>query len=349
MKGRHSTKRNSNVVLSVRGFVGGIAKEVSNELNTASVLNNIGAYKGGLVYCRHAMECIVKDQYLLKFHKIPALGKKNNSLLRQKLKLEKPISKLFTTLNKLTRKGAHHGPSPANPQNVVERATNLVIEIYDSFYPNDPLTMNVVEDGMALRQKALQKESSTIQGFGLEDSITDDLELLLAGYVELSRWSLNQGENLPVQQRAALGLALYHSGALKDAAEVFLTTIEMIGEDESFKALALCFAGLGQIARQRGEMEDSIAQYNTALEFYRSGEDFAGEMSVLCSLGDVKRKQGDDLDYAHNLFVQSLAIARKIKDERGESAVISSMADLARNQGELIKAEKLFLKALLKC
>ena len=327
----------------------GIKETISELLIMTSKSKSIGATDGALVYCRQSMECILEDQYVQYFEEKPKPPKHGVSRFfwtcqKLKSKINESLYSTFHELNKLSRQGAHFSGNK-NSENTIDEAMNLVRILYDGFYPENPLEENIIVDEVLVRQRVLESESNELLRLNFDDQIIDDMELVIDGYAELALLSLEQGENISLQERASLGIALYHSGAVKDAMKIFNSTSVQIMDNKSPEILALCYSGLGRICRQRGDIEEALANYNKSLENYRVCDNDEGEMMVLCNIGDIHRKLGD-IEKAKKLFDQSLLIARKSNHKRGESSVLSSIADLERNQGNLVEAEQLYRESL---
>ena len=254
-----------------------VKDQISELVAMSQKSKSIGAVDGALVYCRQAMECMLEDQFLLYYEEKPKPPKHGVSRFYWTCqKLKSKINQLsysdFHELNKLSRQGAHFTADYSSNEGLNE-AMFLVKNLYQRLYPNEPIEFNLIVDETNVRQRVLQNEASEIMVMSLEDSITDEQEIILDGYSEIALLALSQGENLPLKERASLGIALYHRGSLGDAETILLEALEQNAHIDKSNIHGLCYSGLGRISRQRGESDNAIDYYEKSITCHINSSD----------------------------------------------------------------------------
>ena len=328
-----------------------VKDQISELIVMSQKSKSIGAVDGAFVYCRQAMECMLEDQFVLYYDEKPEPPKHGGSRFFWTCKkLKSKINKLsfhnFLDLNRLSRQGAHFTSEQLlSSDEALKEALILVKNLYQRLYPNEPIEFNLIVNETNVRQRVLQNEASEIMVMSLEDSITDEQEIILDGYSEIALLALSQGENLPLKERASLGIALYHRGSLGEAETILLEALEQNAHIENSKIHGLCYSGLGRISRQRGESDNAIGYYEKSITCHINSTDREGEMFALCGLGDVYRKNGN-IEEASLYFGEARVIANELDHKQGLATVLSSFADLERNQGNLEVSWELYKKSL---
>ena len=253
-----------------------INKEVTDRLAMARRYQEQSDALAGMLYCRHALECMVSHKHVsitgdppktdnfISFHTIMQTIKPH---------LPRQVAETLYSINAQTRGSMHYQSSDhgIRPQHVGVVIGMIEMIYFDLFAENLLRTEQVVDEKAVLRE-ALAKDAKAISTLGIDEEITEEIQHILKGTISLSLSALERGEKFATADLISIGGALIHTGRLNEAERLLTDIINDKNEDLQPHEMATISVGLGKIARQRGEPEQAEGYYKSALETYDKSE-----------------------------------------------------------------------------
>ena len=291
-------------------------QEVTDLLLTALELENYPP--AAMVYCRHAIECIVHNKYFQETGEkiVEEKGKKFPSIIDITEKLNRMIGKqsrlIIGSINAQSRGSLHwdfetrgNAADFEDVKLVIEQIKLVYFKIFNNKIKLEGLKISEHNLGMNLKQ-------------AVNKSLTEQ------------------------------GITRYSTPSINDVNKEELNTILNIAEaanDKEVKFDNWEFVRLGNAAKLNGKLELSEGYYRQSFRNFKIENNREGEAASQNNLGNIFRIRGD-LEEAERLYKQSISVAREIRLREREAGSLNNLGLIFRIRGDLEEAEKLFKESL---
>ena len=344
-----------------------VEQEVTGNLLTA--LKFRGYPDMGMLQCRKAMECIVHNKYFNQYGEYPDRDDRTGKYpglreiwfkLNNDEALERQVGEVIMSIQAQSRGGLHWDHKSRNESLKQHHVDVVINQICNTFF--DIFNKEISLKGMVLSE---DKFNFNVKRSVLESiPKKEPLHALSEGEIEeiihslrLAEVASEKGISFSGEELLEIGRNAYWGKKFDSAKQYYLLAKDLFTQANDNAGRLRALAYLGDIHRQLGNLQQAIEIYHDCLSLCEKYNYLEEKAFVLNNIANVLRtceekgiKLDDDYqeiyDTAEVLYIDSLAISRKIGYIKGIERATHNLALFFSKKGQTDSAIELYKQSI---